>query len=55
MYLLKLSVQAKCQKLHNGKIAHLRVMVKAIVPAGRNACAVLKDPTGNNACTCMHY
>ena len=36
-----------CKKeLSKGKIAHLRVMLKSIVPAGRNASAVLKDPTG---------
>lgn len=38
--------QAALKKLHNGKVTHLRVLIKSIVPSGGNATAVLKDPTG---------
>ena len=41
-----LSMQAALKKLHNGKVTHLRVLIKSIVPSGGNATAVLKDPTG---------
>ena len=36
-----------CKKaLPNGKVAHLRVVLKNILPAGKNASALLKDPSG---------
>lgn len=38
--------QASSKQLHGGKVVHLRVVLKSIVPAGKNASAVLKDPTG---------
>ena len=40
------SLQASRQQLKNGKVTHLRVLLKSIVPACRNTSAVLKDPTG---------
>ena len=39
-------LQASCKQLRGGKVVHLRVMLKSIVPAGKNASAILKDPTG---------
>ena len=47
------SVKASRQRLKNGKVTHLRVLVKSIVPAGRNTSAVLKDPTGVCVCVCV--
>lgn len=41
-----LRLQASCKQLRGGKVVHLRVMLKNIVPAGKNASAILKDPTG---------
>ena len=50
-------VQASQQKLKNGKVTHLRVLLKSIVPACRNTSAVLKDPTGvcvwAGVCVCV--
>ena len=34
------------KQLCNGKVVHLRAILKSILPAGNNASAVLKDPTG---------
>ena len=39
-------IQAAKKRLKGGKVVHLRVLVKNLVPAGNNASAVLKDPTG---------
>lgn len=43
-----LRLQASCKQLRGGKVVHLRVMLKNIVPAGKNASAILKDPTGTS-------
>ena len=39
-------IQSAKKALPNGKVAHLRVVLKSILPAGRNASALLKDPSG---------
>ena len=46
--------QASRQQLRNGKVTHLRVILKSIVPAGKNASAVLKDPTGRH-CSMSYF
>jgi hypothetical protein len=43
--------QASRESLRNGKVNHLRVLLKSIVPGSRNTSAVLKDPTGEILCT----
>ena len=34
------------KQLRNGKVVHLRVILKSIAFSGRNASGILKDPTG---------
>ena len=40
------TVQAASKQLKNGKVVHLRAVIKSIIPAGKNASALIKDPTG---------
>ncbi|KAL5496327.1 hypothetical protein EMCRGX_G012586 [Ephydatia muelleri] len=48
--------QASRRQLQNGKVAHLRVMLKCLSPTSSkgNASAVLADPTGEVVCALHH-
>lgn len=37
------------KQLRNGKVVHVRAVIKSITPARQNASALLKDPTGRTS------